>query len=437
MIRHALTADKTDAAIVEISETGLVIRSLSLARRDVIDYLKPLPANEWAIAITHAIEVGVFCLERARAAQDTEFIRRQIDTLLHRVEQATSTIPGSIQEQLAGRIGTGDGQVLAPLRVIVDEAKRSIIERVQEVRALAEQIDPERAGSRTGKILRAVTDLLDPQRRDSVQGVLAEAVRNIAEHDGILAKTVKTVVDGGMKPLADEVYRLSQQIQAGQAVRDALDQTIAKGASYEDEVVQLLQDWSSATGVEVHDVGSDNQPGDVLLISRDTSLAGVEMTVVVETRDRSSPAGRRRIADDLSRAMAHRKAQAAIYVSKTRSGLAAEIGEWGEGICDGGPFIMTVHEHLVTAVWYLMVRQRLAAERADLPVPDVEAVEGQLQRIRTAMDRTSEINRKVTTAKGALDAIRTESEAIRADVRDALVKAEDALRAAQDAGGQG
>lgn len=417
-----------ESATIEIIEAGVMIRNLCVQRPEVADHLRPLPENERASAITHAIEVGVFCLEHARIAQDTEFVRRQIDTLLRRVEQATAVIPVAVQEQLLSRIGTADGQILAPVRTIVEEAKRLIIERVQEVRELTDEIDPEKDASKLGRVIRAVTNLLDPQRRDSIQGVLADAVRNVVDRDGLLAKTVRVVVEEAVKPLADEVNQLSVQIQGDQAVREALEQTIAKGADYEDEAVQVLQAWGRGAGVEVHHVGNDNQPGDVVLISRNGSMAGIEMTIVVETRDRSAPAGRRRITDDLSRAMAHRKAQAGIYASKTRAGLAGEIGEWSEGVCESGPFIATAHEHLITAVWYLLTTQRLAAGRSTMPLPDVEALEGQLQRIRTAMDRVAEINRKVTTAKGALDAVRTEVDALRTDVRDALVKAEDALR---------
>jgi hypothetical protein len=435
MTARSAVAEQNSPAI-EISETSLIIHDLSVPKRDVADYLRSVPEKERAGAIIHAIEVGVFCLERARTAQDTEFIRRQIDSLLHNVEQVTNTIPGAIQEQLISRIGTADGQVLAPVRQVVDEAKRSIIERVQEVRVLAEQIDPERDGSKLGKVLRTVTDLLDPRRRDSVQGALAEAVRSVAQHDGALAATVKTVVEGAMKPLADEVNRLAKQIQADQSVKDALDQTIAKGSSYEDEVVQLLQAWGRGAGVEVHHVGGDNQPGDIVIISRDTSVSGVEMSITVEAKDRSSPAGRRRIADDLSKTIAHRKTGAAIYVSRTRSGLADEVGEWAEGVCDGGPYVVTVHEHLITAAWYILVKQRLVAERSSLPMPNVDVVEQQLGRIRVAMERVVEINRKVTNAKAALDGIRTEAEAIRCDVRDALLRSEDALRTVARTEGQ-
>ena len=49
------------------------------------------------------------------------------------------------------------------------------------------------------------------------------------------------------------------------------------------------------------------------------------------------------------------------------------------------------------------------------------------------MDHVTEINRKVTTAKTAFEAIRSEGETMRTDVRDALVKVEDALRVAPGA----
>jgi hypothetical protein len=50
------------------------------------DFLRSIPEDEVEPTMIQAIEVGVFCLERARMSQDTEFVRRQLDQLLNRVE---------------------------------------------------------------------------------------------------------------------------------------------------------------------------------------------------------------------------------------------------------------------------------------------------------------------------------------------------------------
>jgi len=414
---------------LEIREVGVFVHDLFLSGREIRDYLRAFPEEERILALEHALKVGVCCLERARSVQDTEFIGRQIDALLYRLEQSAQTIPSAVEKGLLQKIGVDDGQALAPVRALVDEAKRAIADKLHEVRTLlAEEIDPTKTSSKLGSALGRLAELLDPMRRDSVQGAMFEAVTKVVGEDGALAKTVKVVVQDAVKPLAEEVNRLAKQIGADQAVAETVEQTTAKGHAYEDDVVQELAAWGQGAGIEVHHVGGDNQPGDIVLISRDTSLAGLELTIVVETRDRTSAAGRRRISEDIARAMAKRKDQAGVYVSKGSAGLAAEIGEWAEGACDAGAWVAISHQHLITAVRYLLARQRLFIERSCLATTDFEAVESQLQRIRTAMDHVTEINRKVTTAKTALEAIRSEGETMRTDVRDALVKVEDVLR---------
>lgn len=422
-------AETQSHARIEVLEAGVTIRELYVPRREVRDYLQALGEELHSNAVIQALEVGVFCLERARTGQDMEFVRRQIDGLLHQVEVATQVIPRTIQEELLSKLGTQDGQVLAPMRAGIDEFKRSLTERLQEVRTLlSDEIDPTRDGSKVGKAIRAITDILDPERKTSVQAVLSDAVTKVSQENGALAKAVKVVVHEAIRPLAEEVNRLTKQIHAGEAVQEALDHTTAKGSTYEADTIQVLQLWARHAEVEVHHVGSDNQPGDILLVSRNSSMPGLDFAIVIEARDRTDPAGRRRITEDLTRAITHRKAKAGIYVAKTRAGLAAEVGEWAEGECDGGRYVATIHEHLITAARYILQHERVRLECASRPVPDVEAIESQLKRVQTTMDRVAEINRKVTVGRSALDAIRSEGEAIRTDVRDALLKAEEALR---------
>jgi hypothetical protein len=243
--------------------------------------------------------------------------------------------------------------------------------------------------------------------------------------------TVKAAVKDIVGPLAEEVAKLARQIHTNEAVKEALEQTTAKGHAYEDEVIQAVQGWTGQAGIEVHHVGADNQPGDIVLVSHDTSLAGVDFRVVIEARDRSDGFGRRRISEDIAQAIVHRQADAGIYISKTRAGLAAEIvGGWAEGACDDGPWVATVHENLDMAVRWLLIMQRLAVARQSAPALDLEGIEGQLQRIRTAIERIAEINRKVTAGKTALEGIRTDGEAIRAEIRDALTRIEEGIRSA-------
>src|SRR6058998_3531028 len=104
---------------IRMMEAGIHVHDLVIARQDVVDYLRAIPEEERVPAFLHAVEVGVFCLERARAGADLEFVRRRVAELLAQVQQAVAGVPGKIEEQLVAKIGTSEGQVLAPVRSVV------------------------------------------------------------------------------------------------------------------------------------------------------------------------------------------------------------------------------------------------------------------------------------------------------------------------------
>jgi len=418
----------TDSKI-DVSDTGIRILDVVVPNRDVAEYVRALLPDEREQAVVHAVEVGVFCLERARAGQNLDFVRRAIDGLLNGVERALEKIPDETQKQLTAKIGTGEGQVLAPVRSLVDDVSKAANEKIQEIRKLLQDdIDPTKETSSVGKALRALRDLLDPKRSDSIQGSLDAAVNQVTADSGPLAKTVKDVVAAALKPLEEKVTDLAKEVRGQAAAAEALEQTTQKGATYEEDVVQVLQSWARGLGFEVHHVGTDNQPGDVLLVVTDSNPNGAALRIVVEARDRQQPLGRMAISDTVSTAMAERSAGTAIYVSKTRDGLAKEIGEWAEGMAARGRWVACTHEHLVTAARFLVVQERLQASRATAPSVDAASIAAQIQRIRTTLGRIKTINTKVTELRGGADEIHREAEAVRDEIRDALSDVEDALR---------
>ncbi len=269
----------------EILERGIRIDDLEVPHPEVAEYLAAIPVEDRDTAVVAALRVGVLCLERARTIHDVEFVRRQVESMLHEVTETARAIPGTIQAELMKKIGAGDGQVLAPIQATIAKAEGTLNRRLDEVnKLLAEDIDPTRETSAVGRALRVIRDLLDPRRVDSIQGVLNEAVRNVTNADGPLTKTVKGLVEDAVRPLAEEVNRLAKDIHAQQAVAEALDHTTAKGLPYEEEVVQVLQRWARAVGAEVQHVGGDKQPGDVVVTVTESSIAGTACRIVIERR---------------------------------------------------------------------------------------------------------------------------------------------------------
>jgi hypothetical protein len=412
---------------IELLEGGVRIHDLDVPSKGVADYLRQVPEASREFQFVEALEVGIFCLERATAARDLDFVRAQVDSILGEVQRAVSVIPDVVETGLAGKLGTSDGQVLAPIRTMVETTSTALTERLNGVKdLLTENIDPERSTSTLGRALSQLRDMLDAQRKDSIQATLADAIRTVTTEDGTLAKSVKASVAEATQPLAEEVSRISRQIAAAEAAEEAIADTTKKGTPYEEEVFFKILDWSKALGAEIHHVGPDNRPGDILLKFGQSSVAS-GLCLVLEVRDRTSALGQRAISAVAEKAMAERDANAAIYLSRTRQGLAREIGEWAEGECDRGPWIATTHEHLFVAIRFMLIMYRLASLQQP-EVADLAAADAQIARIRTALRRVGTIKRNVTAIRDGAGAIELEAETLQSDIRRALLNIEESLR---------
>lgn len=416
---------------IKVHEAGVRIVDLEIRNPDVADFLREVVESEREHVFVQAVEIGVYSLERARTSRDTEFVRRQVDALLARVQEAVGKIPEETEKAISKEIGADDSKILAPVRQLVKQVAAVGETRLNEVRSLlSDEIDPVKETSTLGKALKSLRDLLDPKRTDSVQGSLGKAITEVTGEGGMLTQTIKKVVAEAVKPLSEEVSRLTKDFAAQEKVAEALERTTEKGAPYEDEVVAVLRAWVAAVGGEVHHVGRDNRAGDVLVKLNGGSVS--RLSVVVEARDRTTPQGRKLITDDLTVAMAERDANAGIYVSRTRDGLGKEIADWAEGECERGRFVACTHENLVIAMRFLVAQERLAQLRATAPEVDAASIEAQLQRVRTSLDRVKTINRSITAVHSSANDIQTEAEAIRTEIRDCLLCIEDALRIVTD-----
>jgi hypothetical protein len=84
-------------------------------------------------------DFGVFCLERARAGQDLDFVRREIENLLSGVNAALKSLPEETKNQVAAKIGSEEGQVLAPVQKLVYDVSKAASEKIDGIRELLQQ----------------------------------------------------------------------------------------------------------------------------------------------------------------------------------------------------------------------------------------------------------------------------------------------------------
>lgn len=430
LIESSGSSKKGDSK-VEILEDGIKISDITILNTDVADYFRSRPAEVREEDVKQAIRVGVFCLERASAGQNLDFVKREVNELINKVQNLIMKIPAETEKRLLEKLGTGDGQVLAPINHLVKDVSAAANEKIDSIRSLLQdEIDPTKDTSSLGKALSELRNLLDPKRTDSIQGSLNAAINRVSAVDGSLAETVKLVVKNTLQPLEEKVDGLSKEVRGKEVEAGVIEQTTKKGAPYEEEIVRILSNWSQKHGSEAHHVGTDNKPGDVLVIVGDSNDSEAKIRIIVEAKARQDHVGRRPIGDSLDRAMSTRNASSAIYLSKSNEGFANEIGEWAEGTGEQGRWIACTHEHLITAVRFLISLDRLNKIRTAMPTVDSTAIENQIERIRTTIDRIKNINTKVTQVRSSADGIRSEADAIREDVKSALNEIDEALRKA-------
>ncbi|MEP0857790.1 hypothetical protein [Trichocoleus sp. DQ-U1] len=421
---------------IEICDNTILICDLEIVSPDAVSYLQRLPEEEYEQACIRAFEVGIFCLERTQTSQDTEFVKRQIELLMAEVSRAVTVIPKTVQKELVSKIGTAEGQVLAPINAQINLASTVLTSRLNDVKTLlSNDIDPTKESSVLGSTLKNLKTFLDPKRSDSIQGVFTTTLKSVTAENGTLAKVIKTVVSESIKPLTTEVDKLTQQFREREVAESVLQQTIAKGITYEESVVAELQNWSKFSNAEVYYVGNDKESGDIVIKLTPNSLIPTPISIVIEVRDRESQRwGRQRIARQLTQAMAQRQTNAAIFLSRSRDGLAQEIGNWAVGECEYGQWVATSHEMLTVAIQFLIIRQQLASQQNYSSQLDCGAIEAQIQRIETALDCITKINTYLTNLRTNADAIQTQAKALKAEIRSALESIQEAIRVVSDEG---
>jgi len=273
---------------IQISEQGVTITELVVPRKDISDFLCAVNEADREAKLIHAMEVGVWCLQRANMGQDIEFFRRQTEALARDLEACVKRI-----------LGTENGQVLPPLR-------QAITEKAEQVRTLLdEEIDPRKTTTTLGKALDTFRNVIDPQRTDSIHGL----IKSLTGKEGELANNLSQAMTEKLQPVEEKMNELLKAFYGRSAVEEALQQTTRKGFQYEEQTAARLQAWASQyPGTEVNHVGADNQAGDIVIFIRggDGHLITQPMRIVIEVRSCTTPVGRQVINSEMTKRIAVR-----------------------------------------------------------------------------------------------------------------------------------
>lgn len=248
------------------------------------------------------------------------------------------------------------------------------------------RIDPALEGSHTTEFLTRLAAVVGPD--GSLERRIAEALDPTS--DGSALAALMGTIDARFSELRDLIVR-DQGVAAGKAAE--AERGAAQGMDFEDELEGLLRRWAGAAGgctVErvgrvTGELGPQATVGDFVIVLADG------YRIVVEAKNQASVGlgGRDGILAELDRAVANRRADAAVCISR-RDAFPAEVGRFGVY----GTRILAVDEGdgLLTAVALQWARARAAAEAS-----------GRTHRIDVAIvaDRVATIRRIAENLKSA------------------------------------
>lgn len=426
----------TDETKIQLVTDGVVLENLTVPSRDAWKFLNESPQDEWASRIVRAIEIGVWALQRALDSGSMDFVKNQAKEILGEVEGKLQALPESVESGLRGQMGTDEGQLLRPVRDLIEKAKTDAETVIRDVKTdvenlYKEHLDPGREGSTIAKKIRTIEQLLTPGP-GSVPDKVEEAIATVTSADGTLAQTVKALVTDALQPYRDDLSNIVKVITEHDAITSIVERTTLKGHSFQERVYQELLRAFGQSGCVVENIGGDNKTGDILLSftegDREHKFA---YKIIVEAKDETGKnKGVTALNDILAKAMDRRDAAAAAFIAPPEA-FTNETRYWHQGHVDQGPWVSTTPENAVEAVRFLRIKLHLGRGGGTDEV-DMEAAEKNLRVIHDTLRKKQAVLTQLDHITSAASSAEDLIEDIHKSIDGAAKSLEVALGLARD-----
>ncbi|MGI8659457.1 MAG: hypothetical protein ACR2LH_00225, partial [Thermoleophilaceae bacterium] len=280
-----------------------------------------------AATIADAIEIGARVLDREQTGANADFVRSEFEKVSKEVEREFSDNAREVTEILGKRVDAvfdpERGQLAKSLEELFsDSSSRAVQNRVREV----------------------VNEAMQRSREDLLRQFSSSGERNpLADFKNGTLEVIKQADQRQhrtQQALLAQMGELEKQLQGLRDEKRALEELsverergTAKGRTYEERVVEALDEIATAQGDccdAVGDLpGASGKTGDAV-VSLDAAAGPVRGRIVFEAKDRrlSAPGAR----EELERARAQRDAASAVLVVPGESEVPARmqpLREWG------------------------------------------------------------------------------------------------------------
>jgi len=296
-----------------------VIMQLKIDDREVVDWVSQMgDPSERTDAVKRALKVGVIAMGSAFVSGTYQTIHEALGRWKDVVEKALDQSRQQIIEKITEQFGR---QVSEPLRSQIEQITSNVVNRIKEqVDDLEKRVNPNHPDSWL-KLVHDTIDTLkeefDPRREGSYLWLVRDTLAKFYGRDGDAVKCITDAVNQVLKPVQEELRRISESI-SGIEVRLGAPK---KGLGFEHESIgRLLGRICSVTGDKYEHVGyrvgsvGKERSGDWLI---HVCYGGVNNRqvigkIVIEAKD--TKLGESQIQDDIKKAIQNRKADVGILI---------------------------------------------------------------------------------------------------------------------------
>ena len=373
-----------------------------------------------AATVVDAIEIGARVLDREQAAANAEFVKAELERVAKAVEHGFDERARGVADLLERKVdelfGPENGQLAKELqKLFSDGSSASVQNRIREL----------------------VGEVMVASRQDLLRHFSsADGSNPLAEFKAGITRTVEQAVQrqhATQQALLQQLGEVEKQVEALRVEKQQLEQLeaerergTAKGRSFEELVVEALDEIGSAQGDDVEAVGdlkgASGKTGDAVA-AIGAAQGPAQGRIVVEAKDRRL--SRREALEELDRAKAERDADFALLVVPSEEEIPSKLHELRE--YNGDKLVVTLDpelgSRLALELGYRLARARVlmargggdeidagavrdTVQRALQALEDVRRVKSQLSGVKTGVDKAYALIEQVADrVRGQLDAI--------------------------------
>lgn len=374
----------------------LLIEDLAVVDQDIVQFIDRAPEQDRPRLVADGVRIGLLAMRNVGLTVNVDFIGREFDQLLARLNTANEQAEVALEETLRANFTDKDGRLPRMLEEFLGDR---------------------------GKLRVFVAELFDDNRRDSAMGRLREMLGRYFDGDGAILATLldptrqgsplyqfRGEMASGFKDLGE---RLAALEAAASARADERAKGTAKGVDFEDFVEERLGMIARGAGDLLERTSTVDgailrcKKGDFVLTLDPSRTGANPVRIVVECKNGRVQA--RKLADEITEAKENRQAVVALVVLQPDGAPAgiAPLQIVGDDVyCvvsdDGDPAVLELAVRLARLLAFVGLRDRARPIDAALVLPAVQEIREELKALQAVKSTLTSMQRSVSDGSSSI-----------------------------------